>query len=163
MKILRNWAKAHGTACRQRMNGSLRDHYGKHRTLPEYMYQRCNIVIEHVDVFSDKYPNITDDTDVSEERVDEESVEEENLDEVDEFDFSSDEEEDGKGLELANHNEIRKSQTFKLVHVHNMEGPLDSTIGCCFRYMCFHDQGSPTVSLFWHNLLKVNPADDAKI
>ncbi len=111
-EILRNWAKAHGAAVRQR---TVRQEttMAKHGTMPEYMYQRRNIVTERVDVFSDNNPSATEDVDVRVEEVEEaiDSDAEENLDEVDEFDSSSDEEEDDEGLELpqADHDEIGKS------------------------------------------------------
>lgn len=71
---------------------------------------------ERVDVFSNSNPNATEDVDVSVQQVGKanDSDAEENLDEVDEFDSSSDEEEDGDGLELpqANHDEIGRSTDF---------------------------------------------------
>ena len=72
----------------------------KHGTLPEYMYQRRNIVTERVDVFSDDNSSTAEAVDVDVEQADEASDTEENLDEVDEFDPSSDEEEEDERLEL---------------------------------------------------------------
>ena len=88
----------------------------KHGTLPEYMYQRRNIATERVDVFANDNPNTAEavDVDVDIEQADEASDTEENLDEVNEFNPSSDEEEDVEGLELpqTNHGEIGRSTDF---------------------------------------------------
>ena len=101
-KILRNWAKAHGAAFRQR-TARQETTMDKHEILPEYMYQGQNKVTKRVDMFSDNNADATKDIDLSEGWLDEESDEEKNLGEVDEFDISNDEEGDDEGLELANH------------------------------------------------------------
>ena len=71
-KILRNWAKAHGAAFRQR-TARQETTMGKHGRMPEYMYQLRNKATECVDMFSDNHPDTTEDTNISEGRVDEES------------------------------------------------------------------------------------------
>ena len=78
----------------------------KHGKLPEYMYQRRNIVTELIDVFSNDNSNTAEAVDVDVEQVDEASETEENLDEVGEFDPSSDEE-DFEGLELPSTDQRR--------------------------------------------------------
>ena len=95
----------------------------KHGTLPEYMYQRRNIVTERVDVFSDDNSSTAEAVDVDVEQADEASDTEENLDEVDEFDPSSDEEEDAEGLELHRPTTMKSEdrQTFYLGHGPDME------------------------------------------
>ncbi len=133
-EILRNWAKAHGAAVRQR---TVRQETTmvKQGTLPEYMYQRKNILTERVHVFSDCHPNTGGNFDVSDDQFSEASDAEmsENFDEVDEFDSSSDEDDEEElRHQQANHDEIGKS-TFYLGHGHAVEEPFDLIIGCSFK------------------------------